>query len=252
MRTRIIYFLIFWVLVQFSIFGQEPHNYTIDISETFLEERHLRYMYNFALNAALFQYEGGSGDLIGKRNTLFPLYYQDEEILMVIMEAKEIDLINLNLFFFPGVFCNLFLVQGSHKIGVSSDLKTQFQIDFIKSIPAELDVPKDKAINSLLNDLPNSIFAMEFSNLYYFNNRFYLELALYFAYNPRYSNQYTLYYFEYEWCESTETVFAIRTNKTNVPPIYLQTPHDHPQIKGSQMRSSRTIDIPALRCPILR
>ena len=251
MQIKWLFVILILTTISIDKLNSQTNIDTINLSETSLEERHLRYMYNFALNAALFQYEGGGSEYI-YRNTMLPLYYQDEEVLMLILEAKEIDLDNLNLFFFPGVFCNLQLVNGSHEIGVSSDLKTQFQIDYLKSTPADPDVPKDRAINKFLRNSPSSIFAIEFSNLYYFNNRFYLELELHFAYNPRYSNQYVLFYFEFEWCESTETVFAIRTNKMNVPPINWKTPHPHPQIKQYQMRSSRTIDIPALRCPILR
>lgn len=31
----------------------------VGLSETFLEERHIRYMYNFVLNNSFFQYESG-------------------------------------------------------------------------------------------------------------------------------------------------------------------------------------------------
>jgi len=215
---------------------------TIDLSETVLEERHLRYMYNYALNAALFQYEGGSPGFINHNEHFF----ENDKILQIITNEREVDVSMLDGFVLPRGFCYLNYIQDAHHIAMKWPLNTQYILEYVPESDR-------KQIYKLLEEETNSIFAVEFSSLFENRSSFFLELTINIRLNYPVVFDRSFVYFEFQWCDSKQLVFPVRTNTKELIPSQIYIDKMRPsEIKGSQVRRSPTIEIPAKECRILK
>jgi len=215
---------------------------TIDLSETVLEERHLRYMYNYALNAALFQYEGGSPTLTTHNDHFF----ENDKILQIITNEREVDVSMLDRFVLPRGFCYLNYIQDAHPLAMEWPLNTQYILEYVPESDR-------KQIYKLLEEETNSIFAVEFSSLFENRSSFFLELTINIRLNYPVLFGRSFVYFEFQWCDSKQVVFPVRTNTRALPSPEIHFLISPPfEIKGRQVRRSPTIDIPAKECRILK
>ena len=206
---------------------------TINLAETFLEERHLRYIYNFALNAYFFQYGGGTR----------PLSYRssmdsDSNLFNGIFIIKnDYPIRNWKL--------RAFTKQDSLPVGKvlknkSYDLENiglYSQFDFIFLVA---DDQKDISnyVQEQMKGIPEISYAVQFSNFFVTGNKIYLSIRMHYFIDPLFSKTFTRFrLFEFEWCERMGWVYPRRVSNSSID-LYSLT----------RSRSKYTIDIPSLKC----
>ncbi|TVQ42569.1 MAG: hypothetical protein EA362_12930 [Saprospirales bacterium] len=211
---------------------------TIDVEHTFLEDRHLRYMYNYALNAALFQYQSGifntysysgiKNHIVGRKN-----FY-------LILDRISPKIEHLENFVLPAKFCHLTYLIGSQEKALQLPIMTQYKIKFYSSSKTERSQIISAAYRHLLDD-DEARFYGAFSGLYRQGKQYYLELVIgYHQYFNPIKSYLISYIFEFEWCDMRKIMYPMRTVDKD---FYFALEQNIPT------RFSRTVIIPAKVCP---
>jgi hypothetical protein len=207
---------------------------TIDVEHTFLEDRHLRYMYNFALNGMFFQYKPnlphiGTGALMKNAS--------ENKFVCIVSNTFPIKMEDLELFISPdtligGKFVNMFDITMDRVIFIS-----QFDFEYLYHSDHE-------SINSFLRNKliqnPNMNYAFRFSNIFLIDDKIYLSAILYYYanYDPDiFSSGFQMY--EFKWCESKKWIYPSRVSG----PFFRH-------IKSRRGMLGGTIKIPSLDCPL--
>lgn len=206
---------------------------TIDISKTILEDRHLRYMYNFALNGKFFQYRQIPDHIVTgglMKND------RHNEIVFIVKDEFPIGINELELFVQPDSLLEVKFVSNSNHNIEKFSFTSQFDFEYL-----QLEGQKNKQdfIREKLNDNPEINYAIQFSNLYIRRNKIYLSVSMhyYVNYNPdAIFGGYQMY--EFEWCESMGWVYPKRVSSDAFGLVI----SDKVQLDG-------TINIPSLECP---
>lgn len=207
---------------------------TVDISETVLEDRHLRYMYNFVLNNTFFQYKSGTGDF---QDPFSIKKSKKRNIVSVINQRYPLRVNNLEYFIKLDSLKNSSLKYITNLSLNESDLVSQYDFIFVNIEFANRE-EYFWQVNQKVFDPLNSGFVVRFSDILILNNNIYLSISINYPvnYEPNihYSNSQM---YEFEWCESVGWVFPRRVTDS----FFL---HYH-NPKG---RLGGTIDIPSLKC----
>lgn len=207
---------------------------TVNLSETFLEERHLRYMYNFALNNTFFQYKSGLD------NIEIPYFLKEptpNEFVFILDRIFPIKLKDIELFTRPNNLQEVKIINNFKHPAESNGLTSQFDIEFIK-INFQTQEVLYQQIQQMLFEPPKSRYVVQFSNIAIHDKFIYISINIAFPlmYSPDFSFSNSQIY-EFEWCESMGWVYPRRVSG-ELFGLYIQN-------KG---RLSGTIDIPSLKC----
>ncbi|TVR90552.1 MAG: hypothetical protein EA411_00005 [Saprospirales bacterium] len=210
---------------------------TIDISETMLEDRHIRYMYNFALNGALFQYQPGAiyfGD--------YPEVHRKQNYNIYIINNKAlVNLGDLELFIESSDSSYHVNIAKDNGPGFKpTDFVSQYDIEFISFEIQDSGRITDKVQGEILHP-SNAIFAIQFSDLYLYADKIYFTIKLYYylSFEPEIFWGNTQFY-EFEWCDSTQLVYPKRVSRA----------YFHAFDRGSNWgKWGGGIKIPSLDCP---
>jgi len=230
-RISAVWMLFTWITISTTV----SQNFfdSIEITETAFEERHIRYMYNYALNAALFQYPSGHTSPAGyinesiKRNTI--------KVLSNKLHTKRN---HLDLFVLPAEFCQLSYLNFSHDMALTLPIETQYHVQKMPYLKLSQDQLLDE-MNQILLNSEGVKYIAAFSGLYQNGKFYYLEvLTGFFAnyYPPLFGN--ARYIFEFEWCGSRKVVYPMRTVEQW---FYFEA--------DQQPRFSPTVIIPSKLCP---
>jgi hypothetical protein len=223
-----------FILLIFSSNKMAAQVDTIDISESFLEDRHIQYMYNFALNNTFFQYRS-SGNHI--HVPLFIKKPTQNEMIFIINHKFPIKIDDLELFIRPDTLLGVKFVnnfdQAMESVGFISQFAFKFlYFDELKSIDFFTK------LTEIIFDSPNSSYAVQFSNFLIRGYKIYISINISFPVNYEpdliYSN-YQMY--EFEWCESVGWVYPRRVSDSFFRSYHFK--------KG---RLGGTVEIPSLRC----
>ncbi len=235
MQTKWLFVVLILTTISIGKLNSQTNIDTLNLSETFLEERHLRYMYNFALNNSFFQYRSGLLYRIGIPELLNSP--KENRKILVYDKVSPFDLRSLELFIRPDKLDEaLFLDNLDYRLE-SISLVSQFDIDFLKRVDNEIktEVIHDKIFgDSFLN------YFVEFSNVMIRNNKIYLSIKIRFPvnYDPNLIlGNYQIY--EFEWCESLGWVYPRRVSKYDFNVVY----------DMNKPRSGGTLKITSLDCP---
>jgi len=206
---------------------------TIAVKHTFLEERHLRYMYNFMLNNTFFQFRSGVHrieipHLIKKSG--------QSELNFVLNHKFLIRMEDLKLFIQPDSLLKVYFVDNFDHDLESVGFISQFDFEYIQLTDQEL---KRDFLQKKLFESPNSRYAVQFSNVLIRGNKIYLSIKISFPvnYDPDFVlGNYQMY--EFEWCESVGWVYPRRVSKHDFNTVY----------DMNKPRSGGTVEIPSLKC----
>ena len=235
MQIKWLFVILILTTISIGKLNSQTNIDTLNLSETVLEERHLRYMYNFALNNSFFQYKWAALDIqtpysLKERTPnehvlildyIFPLRIKDIELFMQPNNLQEVEVIN----------------NFEHP-AVKNGLISQFDIDFIKidhpPTRKELYPKLDKMVFKTLNVR----YVVLFSNIIKQDKLIYIAINTTFPlmYSPEFAGRSTQIY-EFEWCESTGWVFPRRVTS----PFFFGIGTDFKRMGG-------TIEIPSLKC----
>ena len=223
------------LFIAFSQFGNAQYETKrANLSETFLEERHLRYMYNFALNGLFFQYKS---NLDYFKDETFNRNPVEIEKLLILTNNFRFEIKNLIVFIYPETLKDVkYVLDNSHSIK-SLGLSSQFEIEFI-STQNRSRKEKIQIISQKIAEKPNVDYVVDFSNLVIMENKIYLSVRSYTPafFNPNLTDINPQIY-EFEWCESTGWVYPRRVTSR----FFFMTGTDFKRMGG-------TIDIPSLKC----
>ncbi|TVQ42567.1 MAG: hypothetical protein EA362_12920 [Saprospirales bacterium] len=199
---------------------------TIDLSETFLEERHLRYMYNYALNAVLFQHKGELSQNAMPKNW----GNSSKSSILVINNAVQLNIDHLEPFVYPGQICYLNFIQNSHQTALEQTLRSQYQIEYHPEIQLEERNIRNK-MGDILKNSETSMYYIAFSDLSQNRDFFYLKTTLgFYVVYPELIRPISSI-IEFRWCEDNRQIFPTRI----VPSI--------------SFNWQGTVQIRPLRCP---
>lgn len=204
----------------------------VGLSETFLEERHIRYMYNFVLNNSFFQYESGLYPIVMEETSNSP---KENRKILVYDKFNLFSISSLELFLRPdSLFDTLLLVNLDYNLE-SIGLVSQFDIDFMKRVDNEIknEVIHDKIFgDSLIN------YIVEFSNVLIRKDKIYLSIRIHLPANYDPDVLFRNYQiFEFEYCKSMGWVYPRRVSDKFFGLILTGNVH-----------AGDIIDIPSLKC----
>jgi hypothetical protein len=223
------------ILITFFTSGNAQYQTKrVSLSETFLEERHLRYMYNFALNNTFFQYKSDGYHI---QTPYFLKEPTPNEFVFILDHIFPIKIKDIELFNRPNNLQEVKIINNFNHPAESNGLTSQFDIKFIK-FGFQTRKELHQQIHQMLFETTNSRFVVQFSNIVIHDKHIYVAIHITYPimYSPDFSFSNSQIY-EFEWCESVGWVYPRRVSR-ELFGIYLQN-------KG---RLSGTIDIPSLKC----
>lgn len=239
MRLIATYFLIFkcfFIGIQLS-----KAQYVMDsiyFNQSEIKERHIQFIYNYSLNAALFQYQSGllnSYAYPGIKNHIV-----NRKNLYLVKDKISPEIKHLERFILPAKFCHLTYLIGSHEKALQLPIMTQYNIQLYSSSKTERSKIFSEAFG-LLRDSGEGRFVVAFSGLYKHEKHYYLELVVgYHQYfNPVLFSK-ASYIFEFEWCDSRKIMYPMRTVDET---FSFQLEQNFP------IRFGRTVILPSKVCP---
>jgi len=207
---------------------------SIDLSETVLEERHLRYMYNFALNNSFFQYKSNEHAF---QDPFIINRSKRGNVVLVVKQKRPLTVENLEYFIEPDSLKKLNIRHISNLSLFETDLISQFDFEFISLEFADRE-ERSSQINQWVFDPQYSGFVVQLTDKIIINNKIYLSISISYPgnYDPNIHSSGTQMY-EFEWCESVGWVYPRRVTDSLFRSYHFT--------KG---RLGGTINIPSLKC----
>ena len=185
---------------------------TINLSETSLEERHLRYMYNFALNTVLFQTEGELSHIEDPKNRE-SMDYNNYSLLLITNEFR-LGLNQIESFVYPCAICNLSYIYDSHNIALMQPLRTQYEMILHPIAEEKKNESTRNRMARYLRANKNSKYSIAFTGLYQDRYYYYLKttIGFYIVYPDL---VYTIdSIIEFRWCEAKKQILPNRVSST--------------------------------------
>lgn len=207
----------------------------VSLSETFLEERHLRYMFNFALNNTFFQYRSTIGGIETPYSLKPPT---PNEFVFIIDPIFPIKILDIELFNQPDEIQELKIINNFVHPAARNALISQFDIKFVKfGYQTRKELPQQ--IHQMIFDSTNSRYVVQFSNIVIHDNYIYIAIRITYPilYSPGPLTWSNFQMYEFEWCESVGWVYPRRVTS----PFFFMTGTDFKRMGG-------TVEIPSLKC----
>lgn len=203
---------IFLLVLSITITNSQVIVEQIKLSETPLEERHLRYMYNFALNTVLFQTEGELSHIEDPKNRE-SMDYINYSLLLITNEFR-LGLNQIESFVYPCAICNLSYIYDSHNIALMQPLRTQYEMILHPIAKEKKNESTRNRMARYLRANKNSKYSIAFTGLYQDRYYYYLKttIGFYIVYPDL---VYTIdSIIEFRWCEAKKQILPNRVSST--------------------------------------
>ncbi len=204
MQMKWLFVILILTTISIDKLNSQTNIDTLNLSDTFLEERHLRYMYNFALNGLFFQYKSNIGSRIVFEN-------QEENTQIGVIPAfKAIRDKDIRLFTGLDTIKSGKYVQPTEMSINKLNFITQSEIVFLTEFQ---DYSSMKNLSTTLIENPKMNYAAQFSNVFIYEDKIYLSVILYLHINLNPNNLSSeLQMYEFQYCKSTNWVYPKRVS----------------------------------------
>jgi len=210
---------------------------TIPITETFLEDRHISYIYDFAYNSAMHKYRS----LMPLKGADFSFPRKsDKSAVLVISDILPTDIVDLELFIFTDSTDRFTLLENSQNTALENQLITQFEMVYLPPFNTQLKEYFPK-VQEAIKENVDADFAVAFSELYMRDHFIYVFVGLTFERGITNYLPGAAHIFEFEWCKSMEVIYPRRVSTSNFHRLNLTLASPMKKIGG-------TIEIPSLKC----
>lgn len=211
MRLITFYFIVILLTTNFQKIIAQPKVETIFINQTFLEDRHIRFMYNYAFTNALFD-----------RREFVPTFFSSgantpdsnftESILVLEnpyrINASDIELFNRS----DSIKLNKIThLKNSDKALRTKPLVSQYEFEYLNSGKEDW-VENTRILMDSIQERKNSNTAVMFSDVNIVGHRVYLEIIIISIFFPPKGLVSESFIYEFEWCESIRIVYPNRVS----------------------------------------
>lgn len=174
------------------------------IKQPALETRHLSYIYDFILNAALHQH------YIYPHSRLLRSYSQwafTGDKVYILTDVLPIDSNALLRFIYPDTLYGFEILESAHDIISTNPFVSQYHLEILP--PFGMDTLKGIPIlENPLGESDEPEIAVLFSNIYQNQNSLYIKVGIAHNKNKWFSSiTSSAHIFEFEWCESVKVVY---------------------------------------------
>lgn len=203
---------------------------TINLAEIPLEERHLGYIYDFALNSALHQYVSIPQSRLMRSFSQLTL---SSNSAFIVSDVLPMDFKDLEKFIYPDTFSVFQLIEGSHQIIFTDPFVSQYDLELLAEFGMDT-----LSFLPILEDVPDGSddaeMAIVFSNLYQHQNSFFILVGIaHHRSRTVESISSSGHIIEFEWCESMSLVYPRRVTSPTFHRNY----------------GEMVLEIPSLWCP---